>query len=339
MTVVTETRTDRRITGKPRVRVTRRLPPSVEARMTELFDVVLNPADIALSRSELIEAMRESDVIVPTVTDRIDAAMLAEAGPRLGLIASFGAGTDHIDLHAARARKVIVTNTPGVFTDDTADLAMMLILSVPRRLGEASRLVRDGGWNGWSPTALLGQCIGGKRLGIIGMGRIGQAVAHRARAFGMDVVYHNRHRLAPSVENMCGARYEPDLERLFAEADIISLHCPSSAETHHLVNAARLATMKPSACLINTARGDLIDEEALIAALQEGRIAGAGMDVFAQEPAVDPRLIALPRVITLPHIGSATVEGRSHAGEKVIANIRFWVDGHRPPDQVLEGWT
>lgn len=339
MTVVTETRTDRRINGKPRVRVTRRLPPAVESRMAELFDVVPNSGDIAMTREELVAAMRDTDVLVPTVTDRIDAAMLAEAGPRLGLIASFGAGIDHIDLAAARARKVIVTNTPGVFTDDTADLAMMLILSVPRRLGEASRLVRDGDWTGWSPTTLLGQCIGGKRLGIVGMGRIGQAVAHRARAFGLEVVYHNRHRLTPAIENMCGARYEPDLERLFADADIISLHCPAGAETHHLVNAARLATMKPTACIINTARGDLIDEEALIRALQDGRIAGAGLDVFAHEPAVDPRMIALPNVITLPHVGSATVEGRTHAGEKVIANIRFWVDGHRPPDQVLEGWA
>lgn len=307
--------------------------------MAELFDVVPSSDDVAMTRDQLVAAMRDADVLVPTVTNRIDAAMLAEAGPRLGLIASFGAGIDHIDLAAARARKVIVTNTPGVFTDDTADLAMMLILSVPRRLGEASRLVRDGNWTGWSPTTLLGQCIGGKRLGIVGMGRIGQAVAHRARAFGLEIVYHNRHRLTPAIENMCGARYEPDLERLFADADIISLHCPAGAETHHLVNAARLATMKPTACIINTARGDLIDEEALIQALQDGRIAGAGLDVFAREPAVDPRMIALPNVITLPHVGSATVEGRTHAGEKVIANIRFWVDGHRPPDQVLEGWA
>ena len=339
MTVVTDTPTSRRLSGKPRVHVTRRLLPSVEARMGELFEVFLNQEDRALSRDELIAAMRESDVLVPTVTDRIDAAMLEAAGDRLGLIANFGAGIEHIDLAAARARKIIVTNTPGVFTDDTADLAMMLILSVPRRLGEGSRLVRDGRWTGWTPTMLLGQCLGGKRLGIVGMGRIGQAVAHRARAFGLEVVYHNRHRLPPSIENMCGARHEPDLDRLFAEADIISLHCPGGAGTRRMVNAERLATMKPTACLINTARGDLIDEEALIAALQNGQIAGAGLDVFANEPQVDPRLIALPNVITLPHLGSATVEGRAHAGEKVIANIRFWVDGHRPPDQVLEGWA
>ena len=339
MTVVTNTRLTRRLEGKPRVHVTRHLLPSIEARMGELFDVVLNVEDRPMTRDELIAAMAGSDVLVPTVTDRIDAAMLEAAGERLGLIANFGAGIEHIDLAAARARKVIVTNTPGVFTDDTADLTMMLILSVPRRLGEGSRLVRDGKWTGWAPTAMLGRCIGGKRLGIVGMGRIGQAVAHRARAFGMEVVYHNRHRLPPSVENMFGASYEPDLERLFAESDVLTLHCPAGAGTHHLVNAARLASMKPTAYLINTARGDLIDEEALIAALQDGTIAGAGLDVFAREPQVDPRLIALPNVITLPHLGSATIEGREHAGEKVIANIRFWVDGHRPPDQVLEGWA
>lgn len=339
MTVVTDTKPGPLLQGKPRVHVTRHLLPEIEARMSELFDVTLNREDRPLSRDEMIAAMRTSDVIVPTVTDRIDAAMLAEAGDRLGLIANFGAGIEHIDLAAARARKVIVTNTPGVFTDDTADVAMMLILSVPRRLGEGSRLLRDGQWTGWSPTSMLGRCIGGKRLGIVGMGRIGQAVTHRARAFGLEIIYHNRNRLPPAIENMFGARYEPDLDRLFAEADIISLHAPAGSGTHHLVNSARLSVMKPEAYLINTARGDLIDEEALIAALKSGQIAGAGLDVFANEPKVDPRLIALPNVITLPHLGSATIEGRAHAGEKVIANIRFWADGHRPPDQVLAGWV
>ncbi len=339
MTVVTDTRLTRRLEGKPRVHVTRHLLPSIEARMNELFEVVLNLEDRPLSRDELVAAMRDCDVLVPTVTDRIDAGMLDEAGDRLGLIANFGAGIEHIDLAAARARKVIVTNTPGVFTDDTADLAMMLVLSVPRRLGEGSRLVRDGKWTGWAPNAMLGHCIGGKRLGIVGMGRIGQAVAHRARAFGLEIVYHNRNHLPSSVENMLGASYEPDLDRLFADCDIISLHTPAGSGTHHLVNAARLSLMKPTAYLINTARGDLIDEDALIAALENGTIAGAGLDVFAREPEVNPRLIALPGVITLPHLGSATIEGREHAGEKVIANIRFWVDGHRPPDQVLEGWA
>ncbi|MCB2057965.1 MAG: D-glycerate dehydrogenase [Novosphingobium sp.] len=339
MTVVTDTPNRHRIDGKPRVHVTRHLLPSVEARMRELFDVVLNLEDRPLSRDEMIAAMRTSDVLVPTVTDRIDAGMIEAAGDRLGLIANFGAGIEHIDLGAARARKIIVTNTPGVFTDDTADLTMMLVLSVPRRLGEGSRLVRDGKWTGWAPSTLLGRSIGGKRLAIVGMGRIGQAVAHRARAFGMDVAYHNRRPLPASLESMLGARYEPDLDRLIAEADVLTLHCPAGAETHHVLNATRLASMKRGAFVINTARGDLIDEEALIAALQSGHIGGAGLDVYAREPQVDPRLIALPNVITLPHMGSATEEGREHAGEKVIANIRFWVDGHRPPDQVLEGWA
>lgn len=339
MTVVTDTRLARRVEGRPRVHVTRRLLPSIEARMGELFDVVLNAEDRPLSRAELVAAMREADVLVPTVTDRIDAAMLEEAGDRLGLIANFGAGIEHIDLNAARARKVIVTNTPGVFTDDTADVTMMLILSVPRRVGEGSRLVRDGKWTGWAPSALLGHRIAGRRLAILGMGRIGQAVAHRARAFGLEIVYHNRHRLPASLENMLGARYEADIDTLIAEADILTLHCPAARETHHVLNAARIASMKPDSFVINTARGELIDEEALITALEQGRLGGAGLDVYAREPQVDPRLIALPNVITLPHLGSATIEGREHAGEKVIANIRFWADGHRPPDQVLEGWA
>lgn len=307
--------------------------------MGELFDVVPNMSDHPLTRDALVAAMRDADVLVPTVTDRIDAAMLEKAGDRLGLIANFGAGIEHIDLAAARARKVIVTNTPGVFTDDTADLAMMLILSVPRRLGEGSRLVRDGKWTGWAPSAMLGHRIAGKRLGIVGMGRIGQAVAHRARAFGLEITYHNRHRLPASLENMLGARHVENLDTLMAEADILTLHCPAGAETHHILDARRIALLKPHAYVINTARGDLIDENALIAALEAGRIGGAGLDVYAREPDVDPRLIALPNVITLPHLGSATIEGREHAGEKVIANIRFWADGHRPPDQVLQGWV
>ncbi|MEY4238905.1 MAG: hypothetical protein RL339_1506 [Pseudomonadota bacterium] len=339
MPIVSDTPLARRVSGKPRVHVTRRLVPTVEARMAELFDVVTNTGDAPLGRDGLVAAMRDADVLVPTVTDRIDATMLEEAGDRLGLIANFGAGIEHIDLAAARARKVIVTNTPGVFTDDTADLTMMLILSVPRRLGEGSRLVRDGDWTGWAPTQLLGRSIGGKRLAIVGMGRIGQAVAHRARAFGMEITYHNRRPLPGAIETMLGARYEPDLDRMLAEADIITLHCPASAETHQLLDARRLGLLKPGAFIINTARGDLIDEEALIAALQSGSLGGAGLDVYAQEPAVDRRLIALPNVITLPHLGSATLEGRSLAGEKVIANIRFWADGHRPPDQVLQGWA
>jgi glyoxylate reductase len=329
----------RRVEGRPRVVVTRRLLAATEARMAELFDAQLSGDDRPLSRDELAAAMREADVLVPTVTDRIDAALIAEAGERLGLIANFGAGIEHIDLHAARERKIIVTNTPGVFTDDTADMTMALILSVPRRFVEGGRILRAGEWQGWAPSTLLGHRIGGKTLGIVGMGRIGQAVAHRARAFGLSVVYHNRHRLPPAIEQMLGARYEPELDSLVAAADIITLHCPAGAETHHLIDARRIALMRPDACIVNTARGDLIDEEAMITALEAGRIGGAGLDVYANEPRVDPRLLALPTVSLLPHLGSATFEGREVAGEKVIANIRFWADGHRPPDQVLEGWA
>jgi glyoxylate reductase len=323
----------------PRVTVTRRLLPATEQRMSELFDVALNPADTPMSRDAIIAAMQGSDVLVPTVTDRIDAEVIAQAGDRLGLIANFGAGIEHIDLHAARERKIIVTNTPGVFTDDTADMTLALIISVMRRFAEGVRLVHTQSWTGWAPSTLLGRRIGGKRLAIIGMGRIGQAVAHRARAFGMEVVYHNRHRLPAALENMFGARYEADLDLLIAEADILSLHCPGGPETHHILGAGRLASMKPTACVINTARGDLIDEDALIAALAEGRLGGAGLDVYAHEPTVDPRLLSLPNVVAMPHLASATIEGREASGERVIANIRFWADGHRPPDQVLEGWA
>jgi glyoxylate reductase len=306
--------------------------------MSELFDVTLNPADEPLSRAALIEAMRSADVLVPTVTDRIDAEMIAEAGDRLGLIANFGAGIEHIDLAAARERNIIVTNTPGVFTDDTADMTMALIISVPRRLAAGIRVLMSGQWHGWGPSGLLGHRLGGKTLAILGMGRIGQAVAHRARAFGMDIVYHNRHRLPDAQENMVAARFEPDMGRLIAEADILSLHCPASATTRHVLGAARIAAMKPGAYLINTARGDLVDQEALIAALAQGHLGGAGLDVYPQEPHVDPRLLKLPNVVALPHLGSATVEGREAAGLRIIANIRFWADGHRPPDQVLDGW-
>jgi len=322
--------------GKPRVVLTRHLLPSVEARMTELYDAVLNESDSPMSRDELIEAMQTCDVLVPTVTDRIDAQMIAGAGERLRLIASFGAGTEHIDLAAAAARKIIVTNTPGVFTDDTADLAMAAIIGVPRRIREGTQLVRRGEWTGWAPSGLLGRKLGGKVLGIVGMGRIGQAVAHRARAFGLDVAYHNRKPLPRALEQMLGARHVEDLDALMDEADILTLHCPLTADTRHVIDARRIALMKRGGSIVNTARGELIDQDALIEALQSGHLAGAGLDVYPDEPNVDQRLIDHPNVMTLPHIGSATVEGREASGEKVIANIRFWADGHRPPDQVLE---
>jgi len=322
--------------GKPRVIVTRHLMPSVEARMSELYDAVLNENDEPMSREQLVAAMQDCDVLVPTVTDRIDAEMIGAAGERLGLIASFGAGTNHIDLAAAAKRKIIVTNTPGVFTDDTADLTMAAIIGVPRRIREGTQLVRRREWSGWAPSALLGRKLGGKVLGIVGMGRIGQAVAHRARAFGLDIAYHNRKPLPDALEQLLGARYVADLDALMAEADIVTLHCPLTEKTDRMIDGRRIGLMKPGGSIVNTARGELIDQEALIAALQNGHLAGAGLDVYRDEPYVDQRLIDHPNVMTLPHIGSATVEGREASGEKIIANIRFWADGHRPPDQVLE---
>ena len=324
---------------RPRVIVTRQLMPSVEARMAELFDVVLSAHDAAFSAEDLKSAVADCDVLVPTVTDRIDANVLAEAGERLKLIANFGAGVDHIDLAAARAKNIMVSNTPGVFTEDTADMTMALILSVPRRLAEGEKLMRSGQWQGWAPSAMLGHRVNGKLLGIIGMGRIGLAVARRARAFGLSIHYHNRKRLPEAIEAELGASYHASVDTLLRIADIVTLHCPHTPETHELVSAARIAAMKPSAYLINTARGEVVDEDALINALTHGGIAGAGLDVYNHEPAVDPRLLALDNVVLLPHLGSATVEGREASGERVIANIRAWCDGHRPPDQVIEGWA
>lgn len=326
----------RRVNGTPKVHVTRHLMPSVEARMSELYDVTLNTADTPLSREGLAAAMADCDVLVPTVTDQIDAGLIEGAGERLKLIANFGAGTDHIDLAAAARRKIMVTNTPGVFTDDTADLAMTMIIGVPRRIRDGVALIRRGEWTGWAPSALLGRQLGGKTLGIVGMGRIGQAVAYRAKAFGLNIVYHNRKQLPRAIETMFHATYVDNLDTLIAKSDILTLHCPSTEASQHMIDARRLALMKPGACLINTARGDLVDYEALIAALEAGALIGAGLDVYPDEPHVDPRLLAHPNVMTLPHIGSATVEGREASGEKVIANIRFWADGHRPPDQVLD---
>lgn len=304
--------------------------------MSELFEAVLNRDDMPMSRDALAVAMRDCDVFVPTVTDSIDAELIEQAGDRLKLIANFGAGTEHIDLAAAAKRKIIVTNTPGVFTDDTADIAMEMIIGIPRRVREGVKLVRSGQWTGWAPSRMLGRKLAGKVLGIVGMGRIGQAVAHRAHAFGLEIAYWNRHRLPEALERMLHARYVDSLDTLLAEADILSLHCPLTEGTRAIIDARRIALMKPGSCIINTARGELIDQEALIAALENGHLLGAGLDVYPDEPNVDERLLHHPNVMTLPHIGSATAEGREASGEKVIANIRFWMDGHRPPDQVLE---
>ena len=323
---------------RPSVHVTRTLLPAVEKRMAELFDTRFNADDVPLTRDALVAAMADCDVLVPTVTDSIDASIIAAAPPRLKLIASYGAGVNHIDLAAAKAKGIMVTNTPGVFTDDTADLTMALILNVPRRLGEGHRAMRNGEWSGWSPTGMLGHRIGGKTLGIIGLGRIGEAVAMRAKAFGMNIIYNKRSRLPASVEDELGVTFEPDIDRLVARSDIITLHCPLTIDTNKIINADRIAHMKPNAYVINSSRGELIDEDALIEALQSGRIAGAGLDVYTHEPAVDSRFLSIPNAVLLPHLGSATVEGREASGERVITNIRVWADGHRPPDQVLEGW-
>lgn len=306
--------------------------------MSELFDAVLNESDLAMDRAALAAAMADADVFVPTVTDRIDAELIAAAPDRLRLIANYGAGVGHIDLKAARERGITVTNTPGVLTEDTADMAMALILAAPRRLIEGDKLVRSGGWTGWRPTGMRGHRIGGKKLGILGMGRIGQAVALRARAFGLQIHYHNRHRIPEVAEAQLGATFHADLDAMLEAVDILTIHTPHTQTTGGLIDARRLDLLGPQGWLINTARGEIVDPEALVAALEAGRIAGAGLDVYVDEPAVDPRLIALDNVVLLPHLGSATFEGREAMGVKVIANIRSWVDGHRPPDQVLDGW-
>ena len=315
--------------------VTRRLPEPVETRMRELFEVRLNDSESPMSQAEIAEAMREADVLVPTVTDRIEQGMLAQAGERLKLIANYGAGFDHIDVETARARGILVSNTPGVLTEDTADMTMALILAVPRRLAEGMALMQSGDWQGWSPTAITGHRIWGKRLGILGMGRIGQAVARRARACGMQIHYHNRRRLHEDIEGALEATYWESLDQMLARMDVVSVNCPHTPATFHLLSARRLALMKPSAYVVNTARGEVIDENALTRMLVRGELAGAGLDVFEKEPAVNPRLLGLPNVVLLPHMGSATEEGRIEMGEKVIINIKTFADGHRPPDQVL----
>ncbi|MAA99014.1 MAG: D-glycerate dehydrogenase [Stappia sp.] len=320
---------------KPLVVVTRKLPDVVETRMRELFETRLNENDRPLSQAELVEAMKTADVVVPTVTDRIDSAVLSQAGPNLKLIANFGNGVDNIDVVTANNRGITVTNTPGVLTEDTADMTMALILGVPRRIAEGIKVIENGDWGGWSPTWMLGHRIWGKRLGIVGMGRIGQAVARRAKAFGMSIHYHNRRRVPETVEESLEATYWDSLDQMLARMDVVSIHCPHTPATYHLLSARRLKLMKANAYLVNTARGEVIDEAALIRQLDEGHLAGAGLDVFEHEPAVNPKLVASDKVVLLPHMGSATVEGRVDMGEKVIINIKTFMDGHRPPDRVL----
>ena len=315
--------------------VTRRLPDAVETRMKELFDVRLRDDDRPMTREELVDALKGADVLVPTLIDTIDAPLLGQAGERLKLIANYGAGVDHIDVHTARQRGILVSNTPGVVTEDTADMTMALILGVARRIPEGLAVMQTGDWAGWSPTAVLGGRITGRRLGILGMGRIGQAVAKRARAFGMSIHYHNRRRLRPEVEDQLHATWWESLDQMVARMDILSINCPHTPATFHLMNARRLKLMKPDAVIVNTSRGEVIDENALTRMLRAGEIAGAGLDVFEHGSEINPRLRELPNVVLLPHMGSATVEGRNEMGEKVLINIKTFEDGHRPPDLVV----
>ena len=321
---------------KPLVFITRRLPDQIQARMMELFDTRLNESDTPLSQGELIQAVQSADVVVPTVTDSIDRKVIAASGPQLKLIASFGTGVDHVDLAAAREHDILVTNTPGVLTEDTADMAMALLLAAPRRLTEGDRLVRDGSWQGWAPTSMLGQRIWGKRLGIIGMGRIGQAVARRALGFGLTIHYHNRKRVHAEIEEELDATWWESLDQMLAHMDLITIHCPSTPATFHLLSARRLKLIRPTSYIVNTSRGHAIDETALAMLLEQGSIAGAGLDVYENEPAINAKLLKLENVVLLPHMSSATVEGRLDMGEKVLINIQTWADGHMPPDRVIE---
>lgn len=318
-----------------KVVVTRRLPEQVEARMAELFDVTLNPDDRQLTTEEIGAAMAEADVLVPTITDRIDQRLLAQAGPQLRLIANYGAGFDHIDVATALRRGITVSNTPGVLSEDTADMAMALILAVPRRLPEGAALMQKGDWQGWSPTALLGHRIAGKKLGILGLGNTGRAVAARAAVFGLDVHYHARRRVHPDIEAELKATFWESLDQMLTRVDVLSIHVPHTPSTFHLLNARRLKLMKPTAYIVNTARGEVIDENALTRMLRAGELGGAGLDVYEHGHDINPRLRDLPNVLLLPHMGSATFEGRLEMGEKVIINIKTFADGHRPPDQVV----
>ncbi|HVY83996.1 MAG TPA: D-glycerate dehydrogenase [Caulobacterales bacterium] len=321
--------------NKLKVVVTRRLPDQVETRMRELFDAELNLEDKPLSAEELASALKRADVLVPTVTDRIDSRVLSQAGDQLRLIAQFGAGVDNIDVQTAVQRGITVTNTPGVLTEDTADLTMALILAAPRRIVEGVKVIEADQFVGWSPTWMMGRRIWGKRLGIIGMGRIGQAVARRAKAFGLQIHYHNRRKVSPHIEQELEATYWESLDQMLARMDIVSVNCPHTPGTYHLLSARRLALLKPHAFVVNTARGEIIDEAALARMLEKGELGGAGLDVFEHEPAINPKLKKLPNVVLLPHMGSATIEGRIDMGEKVIVNIKTFADGHKPPDRVI----
>ena len=318
-----------------RVAVTRRLPEVVEKRMDELFDVELCTTDAPMSKSKLIEIVKRVNILVPCIADTIDAALLGQAGPQLKLIANFGAGFDNIDVSTALQRGILVSNTPGVVADDTADMTIALMLSVTRRIPQGLSAMQSGEWAGWSPTSFLGGRINGRRLGILGMGRIGRAVAKRASAFGMQIHYHNRKRLRSEIEEDANATYWESLDQMVARMDVLSINCPHTPSTFHLMNARRLKLMKSNAVLINTSRGEVVDENALTRMLEKGDLAGAGLDVYDQGKELNPKLRTMDNVVLLPHMGSATYEGRIEMGEKVIINIKTFADGHRPPDQVV----
>ena len=330
-----EKKAEKKVGKKPKVVVTRKLPDSVETRMMELFDVELNLNDEPMSESQLINAVKGCDILVPTVTDEINASVINAAGKNFKMIANYGAGVDHIDLGAARKKKIVVTNTPDVLTEDTADMTMALILAVPRRLVAGEKVLREGKWKGWSPTWMLGHRIHGKRLGIIGMGRIGRAVAKRAKGFGLSIHYHNRNRVHADVEAELEATYWESLDQMLARMDIISINCPHTPATYHLLSARRLKLLQKHAYIVNTARGEMIDEKALIKMLKDGELAGAGLDVYENEPDINPKFLNLDNVTLLPHMGSATIEGRADMGGKVIICIKTFIDGHTPPDRVL----
>ena len=320
---------------KPLVIVTRKLPDAIETRMRELFDTRLNVDDRPMDQAELIEAVQKADVLVPTITDKIDSKVIVRAGPNLKLIANFGTGVDNVDVKTALDKGITVTNTPGVLTEDTADMTMALILAVPRRIVEGVKIIEADQFKGWSPTWMMGRRVGGKRLGIIGMGRIGQAVARRAKAFGLQIHYHNRRKVAAHIEQELEATYWESLDQMLSRMDIVSVNCPHTPATYHLLSARRLALLKPHAYVVNTARGEVIDEGALARMLEKNELGGAGLDVFEHEPAINPKLKKLANVVLLPHMGSGTIEGRIDMGEKVIVNIKTFADGHKPPDRVI----
>ncbi|MEM9169615.1 MAG: D-glycerate dehydrogenase [Pseudomonadota bacterium] len=319
------------------VAVTAKLPEPVERRLCDLFDTRLNQTGAPLTQDALLAHARDADVLAATLGDRLDAAFFEAAGPRLRLVANFGAGVDHIDLDAAEARGITVTNTPSVLAEDAADMATALILAVPRRLVEGVTALREGAFKGWTPTWMLGRRVRGKKLGIIGLGRVGQAIATRAKAFGLAIHYHNRKPINPHVEEALGATYWDSLDQMLARMDIVSVNCPHTPATYHLLSRRRLERLAPHAYVVNISRGEIIDEDALAEMIAEGRLAGAGLDVFQNEPQPDERLLASPNVVMLPHMASATVESRIEMGERVIINIKMFADGHKPPDRIIRG--